>query len=332
MSKAKDIVKRFSGISVGVMGDLMLDRYVWGSASRISQEAPVPVVLVRKQSFVPGGAANVARNVLTLRGKVELFGIVGDDLDGAALLEVLGKAGADMSGVSVVKDRPTTVKTRVLAGNQQVVRIDQEIAEEVGVGIRAKLRKALAEHLKKGNFKALVLEDYAKGVFGRHFMQAVVDAANDCGVMTTLDPHPNNAFNVKGLALMTPNRKEAFSLAGVRYVSGIGDPLNDKALLNVARIIMRKWAPRYLLITLGAEGLALFGRDGGAPQHIPTRARQVFDVSGAGDTVMGTIVMALLAGADIFTAAKIANAAAGVVVGMVGTAPIEYDALMEALD
>lgn len=328
----RKIIDRFPGIPVGVLGDVMLDQYVWGNATRISQEAPVPVVFVHRRNHVPGGAANVARNIVSLNGKAVLFGVAGLDLEGNYLCESLASAGADIGGLLRVAERPTTVKTRVLAGNQQVVRIDQEDTSEISLKIRRWLKETLEQRMAEGCFKALILEDYAKGVMGRHFMQAVVDMANKYGIMTTLDPHPNNNFMVKGLYLMTPNRQEAFSLAGIRYVPGIGNPLQDKPLLQVARKLMRTWAPRYLLVTLGGEGMALFDREGGDPLHIPTRARQVFDVSGAGDTVMGTMVMALLAGAEPYLAARIANAAAGVVVGMVGTAAIERQVLLASLE
>ncbi len=321
----------FQGRSLAVMGDLMLDRYIWGSSSRISQEAPVPVVQVQRQTSVPGGAANVARNVLSLGGRAELFGVVGEDTEGAELCRLLGECGACLHGVLAVGGRPTTVKTRVLAGNQQVVRIDREQAAPVSGVVRRKLREAVEEALCHGRVGGLVLEDYSKGVFGKGFMQAVASYAADHGIVTALDPHPNNCFNVKGLYLMTPNRREAFALAGARYVPGTGEPLKDRALQKVASTIRRLWRPRHLLITLGAEGMALFSEDAEGTVHIPTRARQVFDVSGAGDTVMATMMMALLAGAGVNEAAQIANHAAGVVVGLVGTAAIDLKSLSDSI-
>lgn len=323
-------IDNFNGQHLAVLGDLMLDKYIWGGASRISQEAPVPVVHVSRENSVPGGAANVARNALSLGGRVELFGITGSDFDGNELKAQLENNGADVSGVIAVNDRPTTVKTRVLANNQQVVRIDYEKTDSISSAVRRKMRMKL-EKAVQGGMKALILEDYAKGIFSRDFMQNIVNYANEYGVITTLDPHPNNAFNVKGLFLMTPNRREAFALAGMKYVPGIGNPLKDKALHKVANVIRKLWGPRHLLVTLGAEGMALFSEGAAVPVHIPTKARQVFDVSGAGDTVMATMVMALLAGADVVNAAQIANHAAGVVVGMIGTAAIEKDVLKAAI-
>lgn len=324
-------VNAFARQHVGVLGDMMLDRYVWGTATRISQEAPVPVVQVRRDSSVPGGAANVVRNVISLGAQASVFGVIGADKDGSELREKLDESGAVMDGLVVCPGRPTTVKTRVLAGNQQVVRIDRETTEGIGVPQRRALRSRVAECIESGRFNALILEDYAKGVFQKDFMQAVVNHAVSHGVKVMLDPHPNNAFNVKGLTLMTPNRSEAFALAGVKYVPGSGEPGEDRALTKVASILRRRWNPTYLLVTLGAQGMALFSDDAPTPVHIPTRARQVFDVSGAGDTVMATIVLSLLAGASPLDAAKIANHAAGIVVGMVGTAAIETEALKQAI-
>lgn len=326
-----DFVDRFRSIRVGVLGDVMLDKYVWGSSNRISQEAPVPVVLVKRQSSVPGGAANVARNVLSLGGTVEVFGVTGNDAGADELIGHLKKAGAGIDGILRVENRSTTVKTRVLAGNQQVVRIDHEDTSAVTRQSRRRLRELLEQKLANHELDALILEDYAKGIFGRDFMQGIVNLASSYGVWTTLDPHPNNVFNVKGLKLMTPNRSEAFALAGIKNSSGVMPPLEDKVLLKVASSLMRRWRPQFLLITLGAQGMALFSDKAEKPIHIPTQARQVFDVSGAGDTVMATMVLALLAGAEAGDAARIANSAAGVVVGMVGTAAIEADVLKSAI-
>ena len=321
----------FKQCRVAVLGDLMLDRYVWGRATRISQEAPVPVVAVQHQSAVPGGAANVARNLRTLGAAVDVFGVVGDDQEGRELLRLLTDARADVSQVQVDPSRPTTVKTRVLAGNQQVVRIDYEQTREISAEVRRNLLRSLEKQLRSGVVQALILEDYAKGLFGRPFMRQVIALAQSCHVMVTLDPHPSNNFKAKGLQLMTPNRAEAFALAGVPYQGGTGDPRSDRALLRAGQRLRQTWAPDYLLVTLGAEGMALFSGQDPLPVHIPTKAKQVFDVSGAGDTVMATMVLAMLAGASLPESAEIANYAAGVVVGLVGTAAIDAETLTAAI-
>ena len=314
-----------------VIGDVMLDRYVWGSANRISPEAPVPVVRINRRNAVLGGAANVAGNVMSLGGNADIIGVVGDDSDGKELVQYLKNAGIGISDMLCLCGRTTTVKTRVIAGTQHVVRIDSEESESITSYDRRLLRKRIEELITSGTIGSVILEDYAKGLFGKGFMQSIVTCARKHGVMTMLDPHPTDAFNVKGLTLMTPNRSEAFALAGVKYVSGSGEPGKDPALLKVAGIIKRLWHPEYLLVTLGAQGMALFSGDFTNPQHIPTRARQVFDVSGAGDTVMATMTLAMLSGANAIDAARIANYAAGVVVGIVGTACIGVDALRYAL-
>jgi D-beta-D-heptose 7-phosphate kinase/D-beta-D-heptose 1-phosphate adenosyltransferase len=325
-------VPLFKQCRVAVLGDLMLDRYVWGRATRISQEAPVPVVAVQRQSAVPGGAANVARNLRTLGAEVDVLGVVGDDPEGRELLRLLSEAQADVTHVETDASRPTTVKTRVLAGNQQVVRIDFEQTRDVLADVRRALLRRLERLLTGGAIGALILEDYAKGLFGRQFMRQVIALAQSRGVMTTLDPHPSNNFNAKGLHLMTPNRAEAFALAGLPYQGGTGAPRSDRPLLRAGQRLRQKWQPEHLLVTLGAEGMALFSGDAPLPVHIPTQAKQVFDVSGAGDTVMATMVLAILAGASLPEAAEIANHAAGVVVGLVGTAAIDAETLVAAMN
>ena len=328
----RDFVRKFAGLNVAVLGDLMLDRYTWGEATRISQEAPVPVVLVNRETAVPGGAANVVRNVFALQANALPAGLVGDDLDGRLLLEQLQDASADVGAVHVASGAVTTVKTRILAGNQQVVRVDREQPSQVTPELRKHVLAALERQLAAGAVDALIMEDYAKGLFDRQFMADAVALAARHHVFTTLDPHPANAFNVPGIRLMTPNRLEAFRLAGVTYLPAEGRrPLEDKPLLQVADRLMALWGPELLLITLGAGGMMLVERNGGAPVHIPTQARQVFDVSGAGDTVMATMTLALLAGASPAEAARIANYAAGVVVGYIGTRAIRAEELLAVL-
>ena len=335
MSSIREMEKTIDGFarqSLAVVGDVMLDKYIWGRSNRISQEAPVPVVMVKDETCVPGGAANVARNIRSLGGDVGIYGIRGNDQEGVQLEACLANDGVRTETLLASKARATTVKTRVLAGNQQVVRIDRENTSDVSISERRRMLRALEEALKTGKTRAIILEDYAKGVFSKTFMEKIVGLGHKYNAMTALDPHPHNPFNIKGLTFMTPNRNEAFALAGIKYVSGCGNPLKDAPLLKVAERLMRLWRPKYLLITLGAEGMALFSDNGTGPLHIPTKARQVFDVSGAGDTVMATMMLALMAGAAPEMAAKIANHAAGVVVGRVGTSAIEADVLRSAVN
>jgi len=323
-------ISRFRGCRVAVLGDLMLDTYIWGRASRLSQEAPVPVVRAERDTTAPGGAANVVRNILSLGGQAHAFGLVGDDDAGRELLAALRFRGADTAGVLVCPDRPTTVKTRVLAGNQQVVRIDREVTDPLGDDLRAQIVDRLRQAVRQGKVDAVILEDYAKGLLSRELAEEIIGFCQPAGVFVTLDPHPSNCLQVKGLRLMTPNRAEAFALAGLYYQSGTLPVAADQPLLAVGKRLRESWEPELLLVTLGAHGMALFAGDA-APVHVPTQAIEVFDVSGAGDTVMATFVLALLAGASPVDAVCLANSAAGVVVAEVGTAAVSPEELRHAL-
>lgn len=331
MDNLIEFVNDFPHYRIAVLGDLMLDSYTFGRATRISQEAPVPVVLVEHENNVPGGAANVARNVLSLRGEASAFGLTGSDLAGGQLRKLLSDGGVDTAQILTSSELPTTVKTRVLAGAQQVVRIDREEPLLVNDAMRQEVLDKLDAYLSNTQCHALIMEDYAKGLFTHDFMRAAIAIATRHGVFVTLDPHPTHAFDLPGIRLMTPNRAEAFALAGMPYTRGIGAPLEDAPLLRVGEILLQKWHCELLLITLGAEGMALFTPHHTAPLHIPTRAQRVFDVSGAGDTVMATMTLALAAGAPPREAAEIANHAAGIVVGYVGTRAIESEELIATL-
>jgi D-glycero-beta-D-manno-heptose-7-phosphate kinase len=323
-------VARFRGRRVGVVGDLMLDRYIWGAATRISQEAPVPVVQVRRESATPGGAANVVRNLVSLGARACAFGVMGDDRHAETLRGLLAATGADLAGVVTAADRQTTVKTRVIAGSQQVVRIDREVTSPIPAGCRAELLAQIERSLAAGALEAVILEDYAKGVLDQAMTREIVALCQRHGVFVTLDPHPLNPFNVKGLRLMTPNRSEAFALAGMPYQAPRLPLATDAALAAVGARLGELWGAELLLVTLGGNGMALFA-DGSPVLHIPTRARQVFDVSGAGDTVMAVFVLSLLVGATPEEAARLSNQAGGIVVGKVGTAAVTTAELETAL-
>ena len=225
MDNIGSYLEKFTGCRMAVLGDLMLDRYVFGHATRISQEAPVPVVQVSRQSNVPGGAANVARNVLSLGGHAEVFGTTGRDADGKLLKKLLQEAGGGVNGLVCALEAVTTVKMRILASDQQIVRVDYEQPDQISESHRGALLERLESYLETEPCDALILEDYAKGIFTAHFMNAVVRIAQRYGVAVALDPHPTHPFDVKGLKFMTPNRMEAFALAGMPFVHGIG---NDK--------------------------------------------------------------------------------------------------------
>lgn len=327
-----DMMDRFSSLRVAVVGDLMLDRYIWGSATRISQEAPVPVVHVKNETWRLGGAANVAANVTSLGAKATVFGTMGQGRHAETLTRELHAAGIATSGVEQLPgDHLTTVKTRVIAGGQQIVRIDREDPDAVDDAVRRRIADSVADAVRAGNFDGVILEDYAKGLLTASCMQRIVDACNAGGILVALDPHPIHVTPVTGMTLMTPNRMEAFALAGVYHHPAAPTLDADSHLLHVGETLLGKWQVENLLITLGGDGMALF-RKGLPPLHIPTRAREVFDVSGAGDTVTASFVLAMLAGATPPQAAGFSNYAAGIVVAKTGTVPVNAGELRAELE
>ncbi len=323
------ILESAAGREIAVIGDLMLDVYVWGRATRISQEAPVPVVQVRKQTETLGGASNVMRNISSLGGRAKAFGVIGNDSAGQKLRSLIRDHGIDDGFVITDQARATTQKQRIMAGSQQLLRIDYEKAEPLPDAIKIRIAEGLISDIYKGKIHAVIFEDYAKGVLNKGLLQEIISICRRKGVVTALDPHPSQPFEAKGLTLMTPNRSEAFAISGT-YPREASRPVEeDRALLEVAGKIMKSWAPEHLLVTLGADGMALFS---GKKKClvVPTRAREVFDVSGAGDTVIASFVLALLGGAGPAEAAEISNHAAGVVVGKIGTASVSKDELFQS--
>ncbi|MCX7819631.1 MAG: PfkB family carbohydrate kinase [Kiritimatiellae bacterium] len=314
--RAEELVARFPRLRIAVVGDLMLDRYIEGEVERISPEAPVPVVRVRAERAVPGGASNVAANLRAMGARAVLCGRVGTDAAGQELLRQLQAAGIETDGVCAESDTLTTVKTRVLAERQQVCRVDHERLLEWD---RRRLAEACARVSRSVRAAdGLIVEDYGKG----YVVQAVVDAAlREAGarrIPAGLDPKENRELRVRGFTVATPNRREAFAAVGLRDPGAAAVPLEDRPLLAAARALRRRWAPDHLLVTLGPQGMLLLAS--GRPVHIPTRAIEVYDVSGAGDTVIAVDVLALAAGAQPAEAAELANYAAGVVVAKLGTA------------
>jgi len=324
-ARARRLLARFPEQRVLVVGDLMLDHYIHGSVSRISPEAPVPVLHVSRENSVPGGASNVASNVRAMGGASDVAGVVGRDAPGRQLTRLLSKAGVGVDAVLRLPRVPTTVKTRVVADRQQVVRVDWEKRQAV----QGRPLEAFVRWIAKisARASAVVIEDYSKGVVQQPVLDAVLKVAGRRGIPVGLDPKDNYELDVRGITLAKPNRKEAFAHAGIKDPGAADHPLQDKALLKVADSLMEKWQPRMLMITLGGHGMLLAG-EGVAPRHVPTRAREVFDLSGAGDTVIATCMLALAAGASFNEAAELANYAAGVVVGKLGTATCSRDELL----
>ena len=325
----KNLLGKFPRCRIAVVGDLMLDVYVWGEASRISPEAPVPVVRIKRRSCCLGGAANVMRNVATLGGQVEAFGVIGDDQNGEKIADLLRGYGIAPEHLSIDTQRCTTEKQRVVAGSQQLLRIDYEDTAAISQQIRETIAHELIAMMQKAQLDAIIFEDYGKGLLEETMLQEIVDIARQQGVITALDPKPGHLMQVNGLSVMKPNRKEAFEMAAILDKGPVDDATKDSDLRLVAEKLLQQWQPECLIISLAAQGMALFKQDG-SMQLIPTKAREVFDVSGAGDTVIAAFTLALSAGAPAEIAAEIANHAAGIVVGKVGTVTITADELLES--
>ena len=324
-----EITSRCPQLHIGVVGDLMVDRYIWGRATRISPEAPVPIVKVERKNSTLGGAANVLRNIVSLGSRAVAFGVIGDDVSGGELRQLCQRWSINTTGIITDQERGTTVKTRVIADHQQVVRIDDERCNSVSFDIAQALVSKLLANIDENRLDALVVQDYNKGVVSRSLVKQLQSFIESTKIPVALDPHPDNPLELKGMKLFTPNRAEAFSLAGIPYKPTIFPVSDDTELNRVGNLLMKEWSPDVLLITLGSAGMALFEKDT-KPLHIPTAAKEVFDVSGAGDTVIATFTMALLAGATPVEAAIIANRAASIVVGKVGTAPVDIETLIES--
>jgi D-glycero-beta-D-manno-heptose-7-phosphate kinase len=308
-----------------VVGDVMLDHFIWGRVSRISPEAPVPVVDFTRESFMPGGAANVARNLATLAVPVELFGAIGNDDDGRKLQILLAAQKIGHDGLIRESARHTSTKTRIVAHQQQVVRVDRETREALDAGLTGALLAQFKKLLPKAD--AVIVGDYGKGVVTQPLLDEIKNLCRARSVWLSLDPKPVHRLNLHGLSLITPNRKEAFELAELPDDTRAANPLEDKNLLLVAQRLLNEIRPALLLITLGEQGMLLCQR-GQKPFHIQTVAQEVFDVSGAGDTVIATFTAAVAAGASPTEAAILSNHAAGIVVGKVGTATTSPEELL----
>ncbi len=315
-ARLDQILSRAASKRILVIGDLMLDEFVWGKVGRISPEAPVPVVEVTGESFYPGGAANVARNLREFSQQPLVVGLVGCDRGGVELCRLLEECAIDTSSTLQDAAFPTIVKTRIIARQQQVVRVDREqirppSADQVNEVVE-RLRARMDE------IDALVFEDYGKGFLSAELVARVTEAA--AGKIITVDPNPRHAVAWKNVTAVKPNRLEAFHAAGLPWTDPVEPATADQSLREVGQKLLAKWGTQYLLITLGEQGMMLF--EGEEVRHIPTKARQVFDVSGAGDTAIALFTLALCGGGSAFEAADIANHASAVVVGKLGTATV----------
>ncbi len=314
-----NLLERIRGEAIAVVGDLMLDRFVWGKVSRISPEAPVPVVEVERESYHLGGAANVARNLASLGVTPLLLGVVGDDEASQQLRTALRERGLSDHAVLDDRSRRTTVKTRIIAGSQQVVRADWESVDDLDAGMESRSLDALTTIIERA--RALVLSDYAKGTLTPRIIDRALELAKARGIPILVDPKLRRYRLYKGVTLVTPNLYEAERFAGLAVHT-------NEDIAVAARSILDELGCTAVLITRGEHGMTLF-ETRQSPLHIPTLAREVFDVSGAGDTVIAAAALALAAGSTLPEAAELANRAAGVVVGKLGTATVEPSELID---
>jgi rfaE bifunctional protein kinase chain/domain len=320
-SRLQTLFENLSGKRVAVIGDLMLDRYFWGSVTRISPEAPVPVVEIESESTRLGGAANVANNIASLGGTPFMVGVVGDDDSGKVLTAIVGESGFPSEGILVDPARPTTVKTRVIAHHQHVVRVDREVKHDIAEGVQSRFLDVLRRNAD--SLDAIIIEDYNKGVVVKALIKELVEFAKKNRIIITVDPKFNNFFEYKQVTVFKPNRKETEEALGVR--------LNDQTSVEQAgRTLLQRLEAENVLLTLGERGMTLV-EGGGQMTHVPTAARQVADVSGAGDTVISTLTMMLAAGGSIREASMLANVAGGIVCGEVGIVPIDAGELRKSV-
>jgi len=312
-------INKFGSKSILVIGDIMLDQFIWGRVSRISPEAPVPVVEVERESTMLGGAANVANNLVSLGSKVLLCGVVGNDRPGQEVISELEDMGVDIGGVSIDSSRPTSIKTRIVAHAQQVVRYDLEKRISLQPSNIQQILDFIRE--KTDHISAIILSDYGKGVLSRKLMHGMVDIIGN-SVPVAVDPNVKNFSLYRNVTVITPNKTQAAEFTGMKIA-------NDQSLLKAAKKIMNNNRSKAVLITRGEEGMALF-EPSGRVTHIKSIARKVYDVTGAGDTVIAAFTLAIASGLDMKSAAFLSNIAAGIVVGEIGTSTVKIDVLRKS--
>ena len=323
--RARSIADSFAGKRIVVLGDVMLDEFIWGRVRRISPEAPVPVVEVDRQTLALGGAGNVVSSLVALGAAATPIGVLGDDVDADRLRGAFGVFGVTAIRLVVDAARPTTVKTRIIAHNQQVVRADRESRAPIAAAIEDRVAEGFRAEIEGAD--AVVVSDYGKGLLTPGLLAQALTAARERGLIVCLDPKMRNFVHYQPVTVITPNNQEAADASGI--------PIEDEhSLTEAGRKLLGSIDTRAVLITCGEEGMTLFtggGPDGAEVTHIPTVAREVYDVTGAGDTVIATLALALASGASLEEAAVLANHGAGVVVGKVGTASVTRDELLATI-
>jgi D-beta-D-heptose 7-phosphate kinase/D-beta-D-heptose 1-phosphate adenosyltransferase len=312
----------FERCKIIVIGDLMIDEYVWGNVDRVSPEAPVPVVSVERENYTLGGAGNVINNLVSLEAQVSVAGAIGTGINADLLLKTLADMELDTAGLIRVPNRPTTKKTRIIAANQQVLRIDRETTKPITEKAASHIYHFLEKHISECH--AILFSDYGKGLLSTDLLKRLIDLANRYNKPTLCDPKGLSFKKYAGTFIITPNKKEASLAAGIEIT-------DTDSLIAVGEKLLTNIPVKNVLITCGKDGMALF-EQGNPPHMISAKTRQVYDVSGAGDTVLSVLGMAVAAGLPLAEAATLANTAAGIVVGKVGTAPIEKEELREAFN
>lgn len=322
MDKLSEYINKFNNATVLVVGDIIADHYVWGKVERISPEAPVPIVDVQSESILLGGAGNVASNILSLGGKVRICGVVGRDDMGRWIINRLKSEGVCTDGILVEEGRPSSKKTRVIAHNQHVVRFDHESRGEISPHSQDLIYEYIKTHIN--DIKVVIISDYAKGVITRSLVKNILQLAADYNLSVIVDPKLKHFDFYTGASVITPNTSEASIASGI----SISD---NETLLKAGNILLNQSNVEAILITRSEHGMSLFQRNNDVT-HIPAVAREVYDVTGAGDTVVSTLALSVAAGASLRDAALLANYAGGIVVGIVGTAAVHQEQLIAALN
>jgi rfaE bifunctional protein kinase chain/domain len=321
--RALEIIKNFSKSNVLVIGDIMVDHFIWGRVSRISPEAPVPVVEVHSDNLMLGGCTNVLNNIYSLGGGVYATGVIGCDNMGERLLEELRKRKIETEGIIMEAGRPTTLKTRIVAHSQQVVRFDKESRKPIESNSIERMIEYV--HAIRDNLGAIVISDYNKGVVTKTLLDGIRELISEKNIIVCIDPKQSDFAFYQGFHIITPNHHEAGRAVGVEI-------MNRQDLARVGKTLLNQYEFKALLITRGEEGMSLFEKDGKITHTtFPAEAKEVYDVTGAGDTVIGVFALCVASGATFREAAAIANHAAGIVVGKVGTAIISQDELRNVL-
>jgi rfaE bifunctional protein kinase chain/domain len=320
--KVRSIQKSGKQPSILVIGDIMIDHYIWGGATRLSPEAPVPIVNVKRETTTLGGAGNLTQNLVSLGAKVMLGGVKGDDAAGKQLIEILVNEGVKTDTIITDSNRPTTIKTRVLAGNQQIVRIDRELTDSLTVELENELLAKLTAHITEADI--VVLSDYNKGLFSPAFTQNIIKAANDRQKKVIVDPKGLNYAKYKGAFLIKPNKKELAEAAKAEKISTI------EHVQDAAKVIIEQTNVTYLVVTLSEEGMAIVSEND--CKILPVKATEVFDVTGAGDTVLAAIAYFIASGLTVEESCDLANHAAAIVIRHIGSATTTIDQIIDDIN